>query len=163
MGSPLRRGDRAITDEDGLRYILATCKICRIAMQDDEGLYIVPVNYGYHYENGDLTLFFHSAKDGRKVRALAANADVAFEMDCEHQLVPGETACKYGSAYKSILGNGTVRRLSDPAECKEALMALMLHQTGAEFTFTDRMTETVAIYALTAHRFTGKQRLYPTA
>ncbi len=163
MGSPLRRGDRAVTDEDGLRYILAACKVCRIATQDEEGLYIVPVNYGYHYENGALTLFFHSAKDGRKVRAFAANADVAFEMDCEHQLVTGDTACKYGSAYKSIIGNGIVRRLDDPTERKEALMALMRHQTGQEFTFTDRMTESVAVYALTAQRFSGKQRLYPAA
>lgn len=161
MGSPLRRGDRAVTDEEGLRYILATCTVCRIAAQDEEGLYIVPVNYGYRYENGGLTLFFHSAKEGRKVRAFAQNPEVAFEMDCEYQLVPGKTACKYGAAYKSIIGNGTVRRIDDVDARKEALMALMRHQTGEEFTFTDRMTETVAVYALTAQRFSGKQRLYP--
>jgi len=32
--------------------------------------YIVPMNYGYVYENEKLTLFFHGAKEGKKIGIL---------------------------------------------------------------------------------------------
>ena len=60
-----------------------------MAVHDEEGMYIVPLNFGYTYEEDVLKLYFHSAGEGRKVDALAADPKVAIEMDTDHYLVEG--------------------------------------------------------------------------
>ena len=60
-----------------------------MAVHDEEGMYIVPLNFGYTYEDDVLKLYFHSAGEGRKVDALAADPKVAIEMDTDHYLVEG--------------------------------------------------------------------------
>ncbi|ABN51460.1 MAG TPA: pyridoxamine 5'-phosphate oxidase family protein [Hungateiclostridium thermocellum] len=152
----LRRKDREVTEIKELIQIIDQCKVCRIAIQDSAGLYIVPMNFGYAYENNQLVLFFHSAKDGRKVRALKENSDVCFEMDCEHRLITGDTACQYSYSFKSIIGNGKVVFIDDAEEKKAALSALMKHQTGKDFSFDDKMIDSVLVFKIIVHEFTGK-------
>ena len=100
----MRRKDRQVTQCSEILEIVGSCKVCRLALQDENGLFIVPVNFGYEYMDGALLLYFHSAKDGRKVGAMANNPAVAYEMDCSHELITGKKACDYGYAYRSIMG-----------------------------------------------------------
>ena len=79
------------------------CKVCRIALRDEQGLYIVPLNFGYQYENGCLTLYFHSAKSGRKINALEKNSAVAFEMDCGHRLMEADEPCRYSFSFEMCI------------------------------------------------------------
>ena len=51
-------------------------------------------------------------------------------MDCGHQLMRAEQACSYSCAYRSIMGSGTIRELTEPQEKYEALNAIMRHMTG---------------------------------
>ena len=44
--------------------IIAKCDTCRLALFDDEFPYIVPLNFGTDVEEGQLYLYFHSAKEG---------------------------------------------------------------------------------------------------
>ncbi len=155
----MRRQDRAVTDERELRAILDSCKVCRIAMQDRDGLYIVPMNFGYTWEDGVLRLYFHSAGEGRKLEALAENPHVAFEMDSGHALVEGDTACAYAYRFQSIIGSGEAAFITDSAEKKKALSLLMQHQTGRDFFFDDRMAATVTVFQIRATAFTGKRHL----
>ena len=46
----MRRKEREITDTHQLQQILEECKVCRVAMQDKDGLYLVPLNFGYQYQ-----------------------------------------------------------------------------------------------------------------
>ncbi len=62
----MRRKEREITDTHQLQQILEECKVCRVAMQDKDGLYLVPLNFGYQYQDGKLTLYLHSSKEGRR-------------------------------------------------------------------------------------------------
>lgn len=153
----MRRKEREVKDHQALCAILDECKVCRVATQDDEGLYIVPMNFGYSMQNGKLTLYFHSAKEGRKVRAFAKDSRAAFELDCGHSLIARETACEYSFAYKSIIGDGKITVIDDAEEKKAALSLLMKHQTGKGFVFTDKMADTAFVYKLEAEHFTGKQ------
>ena len=100
----MRRKDREVTDIEQLLEIIDCCKVCTIAMQDKDGLYIVPLNFGYEFKDESLTLYFHSAKEGRKISAIAENSRVCFEMDCEHRLIEAEDACGYAYSFKSIIG-----------------------------------------------------------
>ena len=128
--------------------ILDKCKVCRVALQDKQGLYLVPLNFGYQYEDGHLILYFHSAKSGRKIDALQENSAVAFEMDCAHRLIEAENPCQYGYAFASIIGNGDALLVENREEKKKALSLLMKHQTGKDFTFDNQMADAVAVFGL---------------
>ena len=71
-------------------------------------MYIVPVNFCYEYKENKLTFYFHSAVEGRKVRAFAANPKVCVEIDGDHELVKANTACAHSFKYSSLIGNGSI-------------------------------------------------------
>lgn len=154
----MRRANREVKDLKTLEEILKASTVCRLAMQDGEGLYIVPMNYGYELVNGKLVLYLHSAKEGRKVSIMSEPGNqVAFEMDCGHRLVEGETACQYGYSYRSITGRGTAFPVEELEEKKHGLSVLMRCQTGKDFSFTDAAADSVAVFRIEAEEFTGKQ------
>ncbi len=155
----MRRKDRLVDDPHELRLILEECKVCRIATIDEEGLYIVPLNFGYEYDGEKLALYVHSSRDGRKVRAFKKNAAVAFEMDTGHELIEGDIACQTSYRYMSIIGNGSIHELDDSAEKANALNILMRHLTGQASEFNDRMMNAVAVFRIDVSRFSGKRRM----
>ncbi len=112
----MRRAEKEVKDLEQLEEILRDCNTVRIGTQDAEGMFIVPVNYGYDLTEGQLTLYLHSAREGRKAAAFRRGGAVAFEMDCGHQLMTAEQACSYSCAYRSIMGSGTIRELTEPQE-----------------------------------------------
>ena len=151
----MRRANRETTDLNEIKKIVDECKVLRIATKDEEGLYVVPLNFGYSYENGKFTFYFHSAKEGRKIDAFKANEQVAFEMDCEHELVEAEKACGYSYKFASIIGTGSITFL-EGEEKLDALSILMKHQTGKNFTFNEKMAKDVAVCSLSAEKLTAK-------
>lgn len=154
----MRRKDREVIEINELMQIIDQCKVCRIAMLDKAGLYIVPMNFGYTYENNQLVLYFHSANEGRKIDALKENSDICFEMDSEHRLITADLACQYGYSFKSIIGNGKVVFIDEVGEKKTALSVLMKHQTGQDFSFDDKMVNSVSVFKIIAHNYSGKYR-----
>lgn len=152
----MRRKDRQVTDPIEIEGILKDCKVCRVGVRDEEGMYIVPLNYGYDFVDEHLILYFHSAKEGRKLRAIEANPDVCFEMDCDHELIGGATACEYGYRFRSLLGTGTATMVTQEDTIRHALGQLMIHQTGESFTFTDAMLRSVAVFQVDVTEYTGK-------
>ena len=65
----MRRAEKEVKDLEQLEEILRDCNTVRIGTQDAEGMFIVPVNYGYDLTEGQLTLYLHSAREGRKAAA----------------------------------------------------------------------------------------------
>lgn len=60
----MKRKDRQANGGKAWRAIPDACQVVRIATQDEEGLDIVPMNFGYDWENGKLALYVHSAREG---------------------------------------------------------------------------------------------------
>ena len=154
----MRRKDREVTEISDILSIIDSCKVCRIGMTDDQGIYIVPMNFGYEFVDNRLDIYVHCAKEGRKLSAIAVNPSVCVEMDCEHQLTEGEVACEYGYRFASVIGNGKAHILKDIEEKKHGLSVLMRHQTGREFVFEDAQTKSVAVVRIKIEAFTGKRR-----
>ena len=152
----MRRKDREVTDMGELKAIVDLCKVCRLGLHDAEGIYIVPLNFGYAFKDDHFTLYFHGAKVGRKLDAIAYNPQVCVEMDCEHRLIEAEQACEYGYSFKSIIANGTASIVEDVEEKKLGLTLLMKHQSGKDFTFTDEMTKAVAVFKVEIDSLSGK-------
>ena len=69
----MRRKDREVTQKEELIEILDSCKTACIAMIDGDIPYNVPLNYGYEFKGDDLILFFHCAKEGRKIDIIKNN------------------------------------------------------------------------------------------
>ena len=117
----MRRSDREITDLKEIMDVMQKCDTCRLGLQDEKVPYIVPLNFGVREENGRITLFFHSAPEGKKIRLMEQNGAAGFEMDTAHVLIESDTACGYGMNYKCVLGVGTLSFIEDYEEKKENL------------------------------------------
>ena len=159
----MRLKKREVTDKKVLGEILEECDVVRIGAVDEEGMFIVPVNFGYDFDTGEettrLVLYFHGAAEGRKAEAFALNPDVAVEMDCCHELITGNYTCSYSYAYRSIMGTGTVRELTEKQEKIHGLIRIMQHMApDAEIEFLPEMLERTGVYCIDVTDFTGKER-----
>ena len=152
----MRRKDREIRAQEPKEAILKGSDAVRIGAQDDQGMFIVPLNFGYRLEGEKLTLFVHSAPEGRKVDAFRKGGSVAFEMDFGHALRSADTACGHSFTYRSIMGSGTIRALSDREEKKVGLGAIMEHMTGRTWDFPDESVDRTAVFALEVSQWTAK-------
>lgn len=152
------RADRAVTHPPQIKAVIEACKICRIAMVDEGTPYLVPLNFGYELKQGELTLYFHSAKKGKKLDVLQKDNHVCFEMDAQGQLLLADSPCDYGYPFASIIGFGTVAFVEDTEEKCNALSALMQHQTGDLFSFNATQASHVCVYKIVTNHYTCKQR-----
>ena len=75
----MRRSDREIKEFDEMIQIIKKCEICRIAMNDGEFPYLIPLNFGLDVQDGQVYLYFHGALEGKKIDILRSNNKVTFE------------------------------------------------------------------------------------
>lgn len=154
----MRRRDREITDMNEMRYVLDTCKIIRVGLHDGDDIYILPMNYGYTWEDDQLTFYLHGSLEGKKIDLIRQCGNAAFEMDCDHHPFEGRVACQYGMGYASIMGKGYIELVDDVDEKIKALTVLMKTQTGKDFEFNKCLVSIVSVMKLTVKEFTGKRR-----
>ena len=158
----MRRSDREISDRPGLEEILCRTKTCHIAMIDGDWPYIVPLNYGYRFlDENTLELYFHSAKEGKKLDVIKANSKVGFAISNEGEPVEAELPCNLGYYYFSIIGFGEAIIIEDPEEKCEILSVIVKHQRGMDVVFTPQQAETVCVFKIVSDNFTGKRKQKP--
>ncbi len=157
----MTKRERQITDKNQILKILDTAKVLHLGLAVDNEPYVVPMNYGYCLEDGNLVLYLHSALQGRKLDMIHANSRVFFEMDCDRIPFEGKVPCQYGLVYSSIMGHGIARIVEDVEEKKRAMSILMKNQTGKDFTFEDRLVSIVAVIRIDVSEYTAKHRPLP--
>ena len=86
----MRRKEQEITDKEEMEAIIRKSLVCRLAMADEGTPYIVPLCFGYQ----DNTLYFHSARKGKKLDILKKNNRVSFEFDTDTEIQKDKEACK---------------------------------------------------------------------
>ncbi len=145
----MRRKDREVTDSARIQNIIDRCTCCRVGFNDNGEVYIVPLSFGYEKTNDHYTLYFHGAKEGRKMDLIRQNPAVGFEMDTGYQLTAAETACNFSVRFQSIIGNGRISLVEDIAEKAKGLNLVMLQNSGkGDWEFTDKMLAAVAIFKI---------------
>lgn len=157
----MRRTDREIRDDGEMRGVLERCHVVRVGFADAEGPFIVPVNYGFVWRGLDeavpLTVYAHSAREGRKARAIARGGTAAIEIDEPLGAIAGRTACAYSFSYRSIMGTGDVRAVTDKDEKREALRLVMEHEAGpGAWDFPQAAVDRVLVWAVDVRALTGK-------
>ena len=84
----MRRKDREITDFDEIVEIIKKCDACRLAFNDGDYPYIVPLNFGLNVVDGkQVELYFHCATKGTKLDLIRKDNRATFEMDCNHNFI----------------------------------------------------------------------------
>ena len=157
----MTKRERQVTDPKQIMAILDAGKVLHLGLAVDNEPYVVPMNYGYTVENGNLVVYLHSALRGKKLDMIRANPKVFFEIDCD--IIPFESVlpCQYGMTYSSVMGKGVARIVEDVEEKKKAMSILMKTQTGKDFSFEDRLVSIVAVIRIDVSEYTAKHRPLP--
>ena len=159
----LTKRECLVTDPEQIRHILDSGKVLHLGLSVNDEPYVVPMNYGYAWEDGKLVVYLHSAVRGRKLEMLQANPKVFFSIDCDRMPFEGRVPCQYGMVYSSIMGRGTAAIVEDVEEKKRAMTLLMKTQTGKDFTFEDRLVTIVTVVRIDVAEYTAKHRPLPEA
>ena len=157
----MRRKDREITGRENIEPVLQACKTCRLAMTADGMPYVIPLNFGYVWDETGLTLYFHSGLKGKKIDALRADPLACFEMDTEMGLTgEGDLACRYSFAFASVVGYGKVEFAQDNEQKRHGFDIIMQHQTGrGGWSYTDAALSVAEVFWVYADSFEGSRQL----
>ena len=150
----MRKREKEIEDKELIESILKRAIICRIALSEDNMPYIVPLNFGYK----NNFLYFHSAKEGRKIDMIRKNNTVCFEIDVDTKLLKAEQPCKWSIKYYSVIGFGKAFLVEDLEEKREALDIIMEHYSGkSSFEYPGESVNNVIIIKVEIEGMTGKK------
>ena len=160
----MRRSDREINTREGIEEILLACKTCHVAMIDGDTPYVVPLNFGYKIDADNvLELYFHSAKEGKKLDIINKNNKVSFAISNEGETIDAEIPCNLGSCFFSVIGFGEAVILNQSEEKCAALAEIVKHQFGRDAVFTAGQAETVCVFKIVSADYTGKRKVKPPA
>lgn len=121
----MRRKDREVTDPAIVEKILQESSVCHLAMARNNIPYVVPLNYGYIWEDGRLILLFHSAKAGKKLDILEENPRVFFSISMGHELIQGERPCDTSMRFSCLMGEGEAEILREAGQIREIMELFM--------------------------------------
>ena len=155
----MRRKDRKVEDKKTIISILDTCKTAIIAMIDQNTPYVLPLSYGYEQKDDSFILYFHCAKEGRKIEILKSNNKVSFTIFHEGEASLSEIPCNSGYYYSSIVGDGVAEFVEDTADKRHALNKIFIQQFGKDIAFSDAQANSVCIFKIIVKNYTGKQKV----
>lgn len=132
----MRRSDRAMSMDDAWS-LLRCLEVGRLGVISDGEPYVIPLNYAVI----DDCIYFHSATTGRKIAAIQDSPRVCFLADEMIGIKKGQTACDFGTFYRSAVAWGEAVVVESTEEKLSALGALLLKYGGDP-------TETIPVEAL---------------
>jgi len=153
----MRRKDREITNFNEMIEIIKKCDSCVLALNDEGFPYLVPMNFGMDIEDGQLYLYFHCAKEGRKLELIQKDNRASFEMDCEHKLVLQEEEMECSMGYASVIGQGIIEFVAEEDKF-DALKILMGQYRSRDFKFDTRMLGVTTVLKMKVLNMTGKRK-----
>ena len=149
----MRRKEKEITAKDEIESIIRKSTVCRVGLADDGRPYIVPLCFGY----SNNALYFHSAREGKKIEILKKNNHVCFEFDIHPEVKPGKTACAWGMKYRSVIGYGTATLIDDSEQKREALNIIMAQYADGAFEYAQKSFDKMLVIKVDITEMSGKK------
>jgi len=149
----MRKKDKEIVDVAAVEDVLRRAAVCRLGLCRDDMPYVVPVCFGFE----DGALYFHCAKEGKKLDILRKNSNVCFEVDIDCEIVEVGQACGWGMKYKSVVGFGKAVILEDAELKRKGLDVIMRHYSNGDFGYSEETVEKTAVIKIEIQSMTGKQ------
>ncbi|MBP7031724.1 MAG: pyridoxamine 5'-phosphate oxidase family protein [Chloroflexi bacterium] len=117
MFRPMRRKAQQLSEAEALDILEKGSSGVLAAAGDEDYPYAVPLSYAYC----EGRLYFHVARSGHKLDAIARNDKVSFCVIQKDEVVPAE----FTTYYRSVVVFGRARILTDEAEKRRALRLLV--------------------------------------
>ena len=121
MFRDMRRDKQLLTMEDTVAVMDRCTHGVLACLGDEDYPYAVPLSFVYF----NSKIYFHSAKAGHKMDAIAKNPKVSFTVIDEDTIVSEE----YTSYFRSVIAFGKAR-IADGDERQEAFIALVEKYSG---------------------------------
>jgi nitroimidazol reductase NimA-like FMN-containing flavoprotein (pyridoxamine 5'-phosphate oxidase superfamily) len=150
----IRKAEKEIIDRGEIDRVIGQSNICHLALIADGRPYVVPVTFGY----GNNAIYFHSAAEGRKIRAIKNNDQVCFNIIGESQTVNEGKRCTV--KYKSVTGDGVAQIVEDEVEKMLGFKLMMLHNLGKELAVPPEMLKATLVIKISILDVKGKQSGY---
>ena len=150
----MRRRDKEITDPELIAEIIGGSLVCRLGLAKDNSPYIVPVSFGHD----GRAIYFHTAREGKKIDYIQANSAVCFEFERGVHLLPkGGTPCDWTFSFQSVIGYGRIHELVTGEEKAYGLRQIVEHYSGREWEFDEKDLEDVRVWSIAIEALSGKQ------
>jgi nitroimidazol reductase NimA-like FMN-containing flavoprotein (pyridoxamine 5'-phosphate oxidase superfamily) len=152
MERKMRRSDLAMTEAETLSLI-KSCRFAVLSLVDPEGLpYGVALDYIYN----DNYLYFHGAKEGRKIDSMKTNPNGCAVILGNTSVVPE----KFGRKYTSAVVEGPIELIDDP-EQKRQVMTWVVETNSPDHAekgkaIIEKMLDRVLIYKMRMETVSGK-------
>ncbi len=149
----MRRKEQEITDIAAIEDIIRKAQVCRLGLTENGRPYIVPLCFGYK----DNTLYFHSAREGKKLDIIRKNNKVCFEIDTDHELVIGKKACDCSMKYRSVIGFGRAELIEETELKRRAFDIIMQKYSDDSFEYPEESIQNTVIIKVKIESTTGKK------
>jgi uncharacterized protein len=155
MFREMRRKRQALSFEESIAVLNKGTSGVLAVSGDDDYPYAVPLSYVYC----DSNIYFHSAKAGHKLDAIARNEKVSFCVIDQDNVVPQE----YTTYFRSVVVFGKARVLDNEDEKRRALEMLAAryspdHEQG-RLREIDKQFKQVCLVELAIEHMTGKEAI----
>jgi uncharacterized protein len=153
MQRPIRRADRALTDEQAIEILQQGEYGVLSTVSPDGQPYGVPVSFCY----ANNALYFHCAVEGRKLDNLAANPRVSFCVVGETEVLPD----KFATRYESVIVFGSASELT--GDEKHTGLTELLKKYSADFMekgekYINSDIEKTRVFKIEIEALSGKAR-----
>lgn len=156
---PENNAIKIFTDIQTIENIIKECNFCHLAIVDNQQPYIVGMNFGYK----DKTLFFHSAKEGKKIELLKQNNNVSvfFTTQTEIFFRHEQVACSWRQRYKSVQAFGKANFIEQYEKKIEAMSIFMENfRPNFDFQFSKPSIENIIVFKVEIETWSGRSFEY---
>jgi len=149
----MRRSDKEITSRSEIDKVIRDCKVCHLAMTADNEPYVVPISFGYD----GAAVYFHTAREGRKIDFFTANPRVCVQFEHDVRLVTSDTdACDWTFSFESVIGFGVIEELTDPDTKAHGLNQIMQQYSGRTWQFDIPAFSRTRVWRVSIDKLSGK-------
>lgn len=130
--------------------------VIRVGINDLTRPYIVPLNFVVI----NKMIYFHSAKDGRKITLLKDDKNVFVEADKMIDVKESKKGCSFSCYYQSVMIDGVISKVLDKEDKVRVLNALVEKYATEDFSkVTIEDSERVFVYCIKVEDIIGKELL----
>lgn len=150
------RKDREITERAEIIDVLKRCDTISVGLFDEEYPYVVPFSFGYEDKDGELSVFIHGAKIGKKIELIEKNPHVCVEGHIFIEVT--DTPHGVTTLYESIIAYGKIERITGE-EALAAMRNMLARYDYADYPLNEKKVALTAVYKIVVSEITGKRNL----
>jgi nitroimidazol reductase NimA-like FMN-containing flavoprotein (pyridoxamine 5'-phosphate oxidase superfamily) len=151
----MRRKEKEITSLKEIEEVIQKAQVCHLGLIDGDEPYIIPMSFGYK----NNTLYLHSAAEGRKIDVIRKNDKVCFEFETDIEMIKAESACKWSTKYRSVMGTGRAKIIKGNSAKAQGLNIITGHYAPGTYDFPEANLDKVIVIKIDIEKLSGKKSI----